>query len=107
MTKEKSAFSKSSPGTPPAPTAEADLSAEINAVVSKQLGETVKCVHVFDDNYRCNWWGTEPVPMTDRAMPAGFDVTVLRVRKSSFLRAHKTSEGLQIQDMTLRMSSRG
>ena len=40
----------------PASTANMDLSAQITATLDKRAGETVKCVRVFGDNYRCNWW---------------------------------------------------
>jgi hypothetical protein len=100
MTKETSAFSKPSPVTPPAQTLEVDLSSEINAAVGKEVGETVKCVRVFGDNYRCNWWGSEASAPDRKQFPLGFGVTAMRVRKSSFLRATKTAEGLQIHDMT-------
>ncbi|HVT89563.1 MAG TPA: hypothetical protein VHD56_11970 [Tepidisphaeraceae bacterium] len=85
---------------PPIAMADPDLSSQINAFVEKEQGEIVKCVRVFGDLYRCNWWGHEHTDKINRPL-AGFDVTLLRVRKSSFLRVKKTDEGLRIEDKTL------
>ena len=107
MTKETSSSTKPSAVTPPAQAAEVDLSSEINAAVEKGLGEIVKCVRVFGDNYRCNWWGSEASAPDRKQFPIGFSVTAMRVRKSSFLRATKTPEGLKILDMTSSELQRG
>jgi len=68
-----------------------DLSKEIAAALQKEPGETVKCVHVFGDNYRCNWWG-----------PGELRTPVLaqRVRRSRLLKVTKTADGLAMEDIT-------
>ena len=38
------------------PVKEADLSRRIEKAVQKDPSDRVKCVRVFDDYYRCNWW---------------------------------------------------
>jgi hypothetical protein len=81
-----------------------DLSAEINAAMATEHGETVRCVRVYGDNYRCNWWKRREHPTTGKPMASGFDVSELRVKRSSFLKVRKTAEGLRIQDMTLPLS---
>jgi hypothetical protein len=78
------------------PTVETDLSAEISATVETAAGETVRCVRVYGDNYRCNWWGHVSGDVVGKPM-SGFEVTELRVRRSSFFKAKKTASGLQIE----------
>jgi hypothetical protein len=78
-----------------------DLSAEINATMEAEHGETVRCVRVYGDNYRCNWWKRGDASGAAKPMAAGFDVGEMRVQRSSFLKVSKTAEGLKIRDMTL------
>ncbi|MGA2442704.1 MAG: hypothetical protein ABSH08_17255 [Tepidisphaeraceae bacterium] len=87
---------------PPAP-AEIDLSAEIVATLEAPIGQTVRCVRVYGDNYRCNWWGQEAPRDIGKPIVSGFEATELRVRRSRFLKVRKTSDGLQIQDATSRL----
>ena len=39
-----------------APTAERDLSREIEQAVEREPMDRVRCVRVFGNFYRCNWW---------------------------------------------------
>jgi hypothetical protein len=106
MTEEMNTLPKP-PGRKPSDTIiDVDLSAEINAAMATEQGETVRCVRVYGDNYRCNWWKRRENPATGKPMATGFDVSELRVRRSSFLRVRKTAEGLRIQDLTLRPPAR-
>jgi len=77
-----------------------DLSAQINAALDKRADETVKCVRVFGDNYRCNWWvhADAAAPRSSGGLP--LDGTTLRVRRSSFLTVTSTPDGLQIRGLT-------
>ena len=77
--------------TPPAGPTPLDLSKEIAAALEKGPGETVKCIHVFGDNYRCNWWG----PSEERT-----PVLVQRVHRSRLLKVKKTADGLTMQELT-------
>ena len=102
MSAENPAKTKAPGVTPPA-SAEIDLSAEIIATLEAPIGQTVRCVRVYGDNYRCNWWGQEAPRDTGKPMVSGFEATELRVRRSRFLKVRKTSDGLQIQDATSRV----
>ncbi|MGD0770141.1 MAG: hypothetical protein ABSB42_18315 [Tepidisphaeraceae bacterium] len=102
MPDENTAKTKAPAATPAAP-AEIDLSAEIVATLEAPIGETVRCVRVYGDNYRCNWWGQEAPRAIGKPIVSGFEATELRVRRSRFLKVKKTSDGLQIQDATSRL----
>jgi hypothetical protein len=97
MADETNATVKAPAVTPTAPAVEMDLSAEIIANVETAAGETVRCVRVYGDNYRCNWWGHVSGDVGNRPLTSGFEVTELRVRRSSFFKAKKTADGLKIE----------
>ncbi len=59
MLNKNTAKAKAPAAAPPAAAAEIDLSAEIVATVDALVGETVRCIRVYGDHYRCNWWGPE------------------------------------------------
>ena len=75
-----------------APNTSDDLSKEIEHSVDRQPDEQVKSVRLFDDFYRCNWWVEDKTPHP-------FWISTGKIRKSSFLRATKTSTGLLIEDV--------
>jgi hypothetical protein len=100
MPDENTTKTKAPAATPPA---ETDLSAEIIAALETPVGQTVRCVRVYGDNYRCNWWGQEAPRDIGKPIVSGFEATEMRVRKSRFLNVKKTSSGLQIQDATSRL----
>ena len=102
MPDENTAKTKSTGATTASP-AEIDLSAEIVATLEAPVGQTVRCVRVYGDNYRCNWWGQEAPGAIGKPNLSGFEATELRVRRSRFLKVKKTSDGLQIQDATSRL----
>src|SRR5881227_3149142 len=77
-----------------------DLSAQISAALDKRAGETVKCVRVFGDNYRCNWWAQDDPAASPSSGGLPLDGTMLRVRRSSFLTVTSTPDGLQIRGLT-------
>jgi hypothetical protein len=77
-----------------------DLSSEMDVTLERQAGETVRCVRVFADSYRCNWWASQ-----DRIAPLGAASDYLaasqrHVRMSKFLRVTKGKDGLVIEDLT-------
>jgi hypothetical protein len=74
----------------PAAAAE-DLSKEIEQAVERQPDERVKVVRLFGDCYRCNWWVQD-------ATPHPFWIPSGTIRKSRFLRAAKTNDGLVVRD---------
>jgi len=77
--------------TPPPP--QEDFARAIEQTVEKQPGERVKCVRVFENLYRCNWWlkGDEAAWGT---------LTAGKIIKSKFLRATMTGEVLVLDDLS-------
>ena len=86
------------PSSKPAPAA-ADLSVEVAATFPEEPGLMIRCVHLFGDNYRCNWWGLEGVTKGANNV-VGLLVADRRVRKSRFLRVTRTAAGLSVKDVT-------
>jgi hypothetical protein len=82
---------KEKPAVPPKPVEE-DLSREIAQTMERKSDERMKVVRVFDNFYRCNWW------VQDKA-PHAFWLATGTIRKSRFLRATRTSEGLRIDQV--------
>lgn len=83
---------------PPVPAPGADLSEAIARTVVRDPLDRVRCVRLFDDCYRCNWWAPANgpdarFPMADWALSA-----MHRVRKSRFLRATSRGGELVIED---------
>lgn len=69
-----------------------DLSSLIVQSVAKLAGETVRCVPVGGNHYRCNWWNHDGKDAVSSVMG--------RIVRSRFLRAIKTPDGLVIEDLT-------
>ena len=76
-----------------------DLSREIERALPREPQDRVRCVRVFGDRYRCNWWA--PFGPTDvRGLTAEWALTAMcRVRKSRFLRATSRGTRLTIEDL--------
>lgn len=83
---------------PAAPVAEENLAAEIALTIARNPGEKVTCRRVFENHYRCNWWGAESTAAYDNPGMYGLLVTTHRVRKSRFLRVTRTADGLVIKE---------
>jgi hypothetical protein len=77
---------------PPRPKAE-DFSKEIEHSMERAANERIKVVRVFDNCYRCNWWAPDK-------MPQSFWLASGTIKKSRFVRATNTTEGLHIEDVT-------
>lgn len=75
--------------TPPAPTgarAEQNLSRRIEAAVERLPSDIVRCVRVYGEFYRCNWWSRDGLARTG----LDYDWAGLltdHIRKSGFFRA--------------------
>jgi hypothetical protein len=78
----------------PSPPLAADLSKAIEQSADRQPDESIKAVRVFDNYYRCNW------RVLDKS-PNAFWLATGTIRKSRLLRATMTSNGLNLEDMTL------
>lgn len=75
-----------------------DLSAEIERAVEREPLDRVKCVRVYEDFYRCNWW----VPAdgdADRNQSAWASHAMQRVRKSKFLNVRLSAGKLEIAEV--------
>src|SRR4051794_40951130 len=85
--------SDTAPTTAAAATATKDLSQAIEGSVAREPGEEVRTVHLFDDNYRCNWWVRD-------GSPGPMYLNTGRIIKSKFFRATMTGEKLVVQDLS-------
>jgi len=78
------------------PKADEDHSRAIELAVARGPLDRVKCVRLFDDKYRCNWWAPMAAhPSNNRA----FDWSTLsthHVRESRFITARMSDEKLEI-----------
>src|SRR5581483_9150601 len=78
------------------PAVAGDLSRQIEQLVEREPLDAVRCVRVFGDFYRCNWWSRAG---TKRG--AEFDWGGLvpdRVRQSRFLKATMRGEVLLVEE---------
>ena len=79
--------------------AENDLSAQIEHAVQRDPLDRVKCVRVFDDFYRCNWWAQSKTGTVSRHASEWGIVATQRVRKSRFLNVTMVAGELMIKEM--------
>jgi hypothetical protein len=71
-------------GSTPSP--DKDLSREIERIVDREPLDLVRCVRVFGNYYRCNWWSSAGIHRGD--LDANWSRMMIDiVRKSSFLTA--------------------
>ena len=91
------------PGTHATP--HRDLSAEICQFMDRQPGDDVRCTHVCNDNYRCNWWSPLATGGYDNPGMGGLLVTTHRVRQSRFLHVTKAGDRLVIEERHVKPSS--
>ncbi|MFI5379436.1 MAG: hypothetical protein ACHRHE_09075 [Tepidisphaerales bacterium] len=75
---------ENAPGRREVAVAKDDLSRIIEQTVQRLPEETVRCVRVFGNAYRCNWW------MVEKTATWGATSTIV---KSQFLRVTKSSDG--------------
>jgi len=88
------AVAPSGPGKPAG-----DLSREVERAVPREPQDRVRCVRVFGDRYRCNWWAPFG-PSEARGPMAEWALTAMcRVRKSRFLRATTRGNRLTVEDL--------
>ena len=87
---------------PPAPAADADLSTRIEQTVQREPLDKVKCVRVFGNYYRCNWWAPPVGAKAGEHTSAWGDVATQHVRKSRFLSVTLVEGQLVIKDPPIR-----
>lgn len=74
------------------------VAARIERAVARQPHDDVRCVHLFDAYYRCNWWA--PVGADLHRNQAEWVIGALsRVRKSCFLSATLKDQRLVIEEI--------
>jgi hypothetical protein len=75
-----------------------DLSSAIEQAVLREPMDRVRCVRVFGDFYRCNWWAPasaeSKTPLAEWARQAAH-----RVRKSRFISAKETEGQLVMEEV--------
>lgn len=75
-----------------------NYAARIERAVARQPKDHVRCIHLFDDFYRCNWWA--PLGTDVHRNQAQWVIGALsRVRKSSFLAATLKGQSLVIEEI--------
>ena len=75
-----------------------DLSAEIERAVSREPLDRVRCVHLYDDHYRCNWWAPGgDDPRNQQAQSEWAALATQRVRKSQFITARLSAGQLVME----------
>ena len=82
---------------PPQAPVDRDLSAEIERTVERQPLDRVRCVRVFDDFYRCNWWAPTGQFNVREPLAPWAEMSMHRIRKSRFLSAAHTAGKLVIR----------
>jgi len=93
------------PFTPAAPAAPRDLSRDIEQAVEREALDRVRCVRVFNDFYRCNWWAHQTKDSSQRPVADWAALAMQRVRKSRFLSASESSGRLIIEQLDRDRSS--
>ena len=82
--------------------AQTDLSSQIERAVKKDPRDRVRCVRVFDDFYRCNWWAEPVVKVVSKHPSVWGSVATERVRKSRFLNVTIVEHQLVMKEMVRR-----
>lgn len=77
----------------------ADLSSQIEQAVQRDPSDRVKCVRVFGNYYRCNWWAEPYDKVSNRHASEWGAVATQRVRKSRFLNVAIVDGELVIKGM--------
>ena len=75
-----------------------DFSRDIEKTVKKEPLDRVRCVRVFEDYYRCNWWSPTLAPASGaRAFDWAVSATHF-IRKSCFYKVTLSGEQLVLEE---------
>ena len=85
------------------PAREADLSAEVAALVEREPGDQVRCRNIGGNRYRCNWWSARRLTAGDRGGNQFLESTDMRVRKSCLLVVARTGDRLHFTELDNRL----
>ena len=75
-----------------------DLSRQIEQMVDRQPRDAVRCVRVFGDFYRCNWWSRLGTKRAGRDFDWGGCITD-HIRQSRFIKATKRGEVIVLENV--------
>ena len=67
-----------------------DLSKELELTMEKRSDERIRVVRLFGNCYRANWWVQDTTPHAAW-------LSTGTIRKSSFLHADRTADGLKVE----------
>jgi len=95
---QKPPLAKEPPPKAEVPPPEKDLSPQIERAVDREPLDQVRCVRVFGNHYRCNWWSRQPGPRNRTDTPWGGHFMDC-VRKSRFLSATMQAGELVIKEV--------
>src|SRR5689334_3062863 len=84
---------------PPAPPPDRDLSSEIERAVEREPLDRVRCVRVFGDCYRCNWWAPTGQFNSREPLAPWAETSMHRIRKSRFFSAAHAAGKLVIRQV--------
>lgn len=76
----------------------ARMASRIERVVTRQPQDQVRCIHLFDDFFRCNWWSPQGIDL-HRNSAAWVVGALSRVRKSCFVAAKFENGRLVIEEV--------
>ncbi len=81
------------------PAADPDLSRQIELLIGREPHDRVKCVRVFHQFYRCNWWSpSAELVKSNHAFMWETDANHT-VRKSVFLNATTATGGFTVSEV--------
>ena len=95
---QKTAARKEAAPAPAAPVADQDLSKEIERAMEREPRDQVRCVRVFGNYYRCNWWCPVAGPATRMDYNWG-GILMDFIRKSRFLTASMQGGNLVVKEV--------
>src|SRR4051812_30694355 len=81
------------------PEVNADLSAQIERAVLRDPLDRVRCVRVFENYYRCNWWAEPSTNVSNPHVSEWGAAATQCVRKSQFLKVIIVDGQLVINEM--------
>ena len=91
-------------GDPPKAVRNKDLSSEIERGVAREPNDRVRCVRVFDDFYRCNWWTPSASSSGKQPSFEWMTCSTHYVRESRFLHARLEEGSMVLTEVELRQS---
>jgi hypothetical protein len=100
MDEQTTATTKPTPAPAATTKSAQDLSGEIERAVVREPLDRVRCVHLYDDHYRCNWWapGVDDKHGAAEGQSEWASLAMHRVRKSRFITARLSAGQLVMEE---------